>query len=165
LLYLLDADIIISGDREPYPLGRFPIFWEWLLHMGKHGIVKIPIEQYEEVIQGRGPIVDWCKASATRSALICSEEASPELVARVTRDGYAADLTEDEVDQIGRDPFLISYGVVAPGERTVVTFEKSRPKSLRANRKIPDVCATLGVPCRTLYQMIEELGFTTGWQP
>jgi hypothetical protein len=165
LLYLLDADTIITGDRDAYPLRRFPIFWEWLLYVGSEGMIKIPIEQYEEITNGKGPIVDWCNDSATRAALVFAEEASRELVARVAREGYAADLTEDEVEQIGRDPFLISYGAAAMGLRTVVTFETSRPAARRANRKVPDVCATLGVPCCTLFQMIKDLDFTTDWKP
>jgi hypothetical protein len=133
--------------------------------MGSDGAVKIPLEQYEEITNGKGPIVEWCKDSATRAALVFAEEASQELVARVTREGYADDLTEDEVEQIGRDSFLISYGAAAPELRTVVTFERSRPGARRANRKVPDVCATFGVPCRSLFQMIKDLDFTTEWKP
>jgi hypothetical protein len=133
--------------------------------MASNGTVKIPVEQYEEITNGRGPIVDWCKDSATRAALVLAEEASQELVAHVTREGYANDLTEDEVEQIGRDSFLISYGAAAAGLRTVVTFERSRPGAQRANRKVPDVCATFGVPCCSLYQMIKDLDFTTDWKP
>lgn len=165
MLYLLDADSIITGDRDAYPLDRFPIFWDWLRYIGSSGKVKIPIEQLEEIVNGRGPIVDWCKSAPNREALVLREDASPELVARVTREGYAPDLTEDEVEQIGRDPFLISYGLVAVGARTVVTFETSSPAKRRAKRKVPDVCADFGVPCRTLYQMIKELDFSTNWRP
>lgn len=165
MLYLLDADSIITADRDAYPLRQFPIFWDWLLHMALGGVIKIPVEQYEEITNGRGPIVDWCKDPATREALMLKEDAIPELVARVTRDGYATDLTEDEVEQIGRDPFLISYGVVEVWKRTVVTFEVSKPSKRRANKKIPDVCAIFGVPCCNLYQMIKNLAFTTDWRP
>lgn len=164
MLYLLDADAIITGDRDAYPLDRFPIFWEWLFYMAAEGTVKIPIEQYEEITNGKGPIVDWCKRPDVRAALLLDEQATQALVSRVTQE-YATDLNEDEIEQIGRDPFLVAYGLVALGSRTVVTFERSAPGKQRANRKVPDVCAGLGVPCCTLYNMIRDLDFTTNWQP
>lgn len=54
LLYLLDADTLITGERESYPLRRFPVFWDWLRHQGCLGNVKVPIEQFEEVVAGSG---------------------------------------------------------------------------------------------------------------
>ncbi len=81
------------------------MFWEWLLDMASNGTVKIPVEQYEEITNGKGPIVDWCKDGATRAALVLAEEASQKIVARVTREGYANDLTEDEVEQISQTRF------------------------------------------------------------
>ncbi len=164
MLYLLDADSIITGDKNAYPFGRFRIFWEWLAHMGSIGSVKIPAEQYEEVISGRGEIVDWLKLPETRTALLLQEEAIPRIVADVTLRGYG-DLNEDEIEQVGRDPFLISYAVVDPNGRTVVSFETSAPSKQRANRKIPDVCRMFGVACVTLFEMVSALDFTTEWRP
>jgi hypothetical protein len=164
VLYLLDADSIITGDRLAYPLRRFPVFWEWLYVMGVNGHVKIPLEQYQEIVAGRGDIVSWIRDPRIRDALLLTDEAVPELVTRVTLNGYG-ELDEDEVEQVGRDPFLISYALSDPRNRTVVTFETSAPGKTRANRKIPDVCTSLGVPCCTLYTMMEALDFTTTWQP
>jgi hypothetical protein len=164
LLYLLDADTLITGDHLAYPLRRFPIFWEWLRHQGSLGSVKIPTEQYEEITGGRGELVDWLRVDEHRVALLLAEEADLNTVARVTLDGYG-DLNENEIEQVGRDPFLISYGLVDLGERTVVSFEVSAPAKLRANRKVPDVCRHFGVPCCNLYELIRALDFTTDWRP
>jgi hypothetical protein len=164
-LYLLDADTIITADRDAYPLDRFPVFWEWLIFKGQNAEVKMPLEQYEEVVLGRGQIVDWLKRQDVREALLLGEEAQPTLVDEVTQVGYAPDLNEDEVEQIGQDPFLIAYAYKAESPRTVVTFETSAPSKLRANRKIPDVCRSLGVPCVNLYSMIKTLDFSTTWTP
>jgi len=49
------------------------------------------------------------------------------LVSKVTDEGYAPDLTDDEVEKIGRDPFLIAYALAAVGERCIVTTEVSKP--------------------------------------
>ena len=49
MIYLLDANVLIDANRDYYPFGRVPEFWEWLAHVGESGHVKIPIEVYEEV--------------------------------------------------------------------------------------------------------------------
>jgi hypothetical protein len=165
VLYLLDADSLIRADSTYYALKRFPVFWDWLRHNGSAGNVKVPIEQYEEVVTGKGGLVTWLREENTKSALLFDEEAEPALVAEVTANGYAADLDDAELEKIGRDPFLIAYGYAAIGERCVVTLEVSAPSKQRANRKVPDVCAMLGVPCTTLFGMIDALDFTTDWKP
>jgi hypothetical protein len=165
VIYLLDADTLISADHTYYPLGRFPVFWRWLRHQGTREIIKIPTEPYEEVIAGRGELVDWLKEKENKEALLLDEESNQEFVAKVTNEGYAPDLNEAELETIGRDPFLIAYGLVAPNNRCVVSFEVSAPKKQRANRKVLDVCATFNIRCVNLFAVIKELDFTTNWKP
>jgi len=142
LLYLLDADTLITGERLSYRLHRFPTFWEWLRHQGRLGNVKVPLEQFEEVVAGRGDLVDWLNEDETKEALLFDEEAEPALVGRATLEGYG-NLDENGIAQVGRDPFLVAYGLAAVGQRTVVTFEVSAPAKRGANRKLPDVCRDL----------------------
>jgi hypothetical protein len=144
---------------------RFPVFWEWLLHNGNIGNVKVPQEQYEEVVVGNGDIVDWLKDEDVKSAMLLSEEAEPSIVANVIDIGYAPNLNESELLIVGRDPFLIAYGVADASNRCVVSFEVSAPSKQRANRKVPDVCAQFGVQCRTLFDVIDALDFSTDWTP
>ena len=54
-------------------------------------------------------------------------------------EGYAVDLDDEEIEIVGRDPFLIAYGLLDPEESCVVTAELSKPARARANRHIPDV--------------------------
>ncbi len=86
------------------------------------------------------------------------------LVARVTESGYAPDLSDEEVERVGRDPFLIAHALRVPAQRTVVTTEVSKPTKRRANRHIPDVCRDLGVRCCNTFEFIKALDFTTGWR-
>lgn len=165
MIYLFDADTLIRADRTYYPRKRFPIFWLWLEFKGTEGVIKIPFEQYEEITTGNGELVDWLKATETKEALLFVEEADPTVVTNVTENGYADDLDDREQELIGRDPFLISYGLVDPNGRRVVSFENSAPSKQRANRKVPDVCAQFGLSCITLFDVIEELDFTTDWKP
>jgi len=165
MLYLLDADTLIRGDREFYPLRRFPVFWRWLLHQGETGQPKIPIEQYEEITVGNGELVDWLREPEVKNALVLNEEADPDVIAVVLAMGYGNNLNEDEVELLGRDPFLISYALSDPPNRTIVTFEVSAPNQRRGKRKIPDGCAPFGIQCCNLTGLIHALDFTTDWHP
>ncbi len=165
MLYLLDADTLIRADRTYYPLKRFPVFWGWLLYHAGAGVIKIPQEQYDEVVAGRGDVVDWLCEKAKKDSLILPGAADPQLVTKVTEEGYAPDLNDAELVTVGLDPFLIAYALVSIEDRTIVSFETSSPAKQRANKKVPDVCAKLGVKCITLFELIEALDFTTNWTP
>ena len=145
MLHLLDANVLIDANRDYYPTNRVPEFWNWLVHLGKAELVKIPQEIYEEFKDATGDLGKWARTHATESALLITEDVDPSLVARVVDEGYAADLTDDEVEKIGRDPFLIAHALFLPSERRVVTTEVSSPRKRRANRKLPDVCNDLGI--------------------
>ena len=93
------------------------------------------------------------------------EQVDELLLDKVIGEGYAADLTEDEILQIGRDPFLIAYALSYPNARCVVTTEVSKPTRVRQNRHTPDVCRSLGVKCHNTFEMAKSLGFKTGWKP
>ena len=163
MIYLLDADTLIRAASTFYRINRVPQFWEWLQHQGTFGNIKIPSEQFEEITAGKGQLVDWLKDEMVKEALEFDEEADPSLVAEVTQLGYG-DLDENDIEKVGRDPFLISYGLAAAENRCVVTFENSAPSKVGKNRKIPDVCKDLGVDCQTLFHVIEALDFTTDWK-
>ena len=161
MLYLLDANVLIDASRDYYPLGRVPEFWDWLIDRATKQQVKIPLEMYEEILAGRDDdLTRWLKDN--RDALLLDENVDATLVARVMDRGYAPDLTDEEVERVGRDPFLIAYAFRNPAQRTVVTTEVSKPKKQRANRHIPDVCDDLHVLNCNTYQFIEALDFTTG---
>jgi hypothetical protein len=170
VLYLIDASVLITAKNTYYPLDRVPEFWSWLRHTGTQGHVKIPLEIWEEIEDGpkdeeKDALLAWLQEDDCKDALLLSEEADIDLIRRVTEEGYAADLTDDEIEQMGRDPFLIAYALAAPAERCVVTTEVSRPSRRRQNRHIPDVCRTMGVSCFDTFQLIRVLGFSTSWQP
>jgi hypothetical protein len=48
-----------------------------------------------------------------------------------------AECRDDEVEKVGRDPFLIAYALADLAVRTVVTTEVSRPSGQRANDSWP----------------------------
>ena len=83
-----------------------------------------------------------------------------DLVNFVLTDGYGENLTDSDLEKIGRDPFLIAYALAAE-DRVVVTKETPRPSAQRANRKIPDVCDTFGISWMTDFELYRMLAFST----
>ena len=169
MLYLIDANVLITAHNLYYPVNGVPEFWAWLSFRAAAGDIKMPLEIYEEVKDGgtdeeRDLLFGWVSEEVNKAALILEEEVDPDLVSRVVDAGYARDLNDLEIEQIGRDPFLIAYALAAPAERCVVTTEVSAPRKQRQNRKIPDVCASLGASCCDTFTMLRALGFTTGWR-
>ncbi len=167
MLYLLDSNVLVDADRDYYPIDRVPEFWEWLVAMGEMGRVKVPQEMYEEIVlpapTSPDALVEWLIAS--RDLLVLDESVEVELVSKVASQGYARDLTDDEVVKVGRDPFLVAYALAdEQRRRTVVTNEVSKPSQKRANRHLPDVCEDLNLPCINIFEFIRNLDFRTDWR-
>lgn len=160
--YLLDANVLIDADRDYYPLDRVPEFWGWLLYQADEGTIKVPSEMYDDVVRGRGQLVDWLKDN--KATLVLNDEADPAIVQQVVSEGYAPDLTEDEVEGIGSDPFIVAYALGFDSEVTLVTTEVSKPSRERSNRHLPDVCADFDVLCINTFALVQALDFSTDWE-
>lgn len=163
MLYLLDANVLITANNSYYSIDRVPEFWDWLIHIGTQESAKLPVEIFEEINDGKDSLSVWIKDAEKKDALLFTEEVDAAIVATVLNEGYANDLSDDEVEQLRRDPFLIAYALVAPDERCVVTTEVSKPTRKRANRHIPDVCSTMGVKCIDSFAFFRVLDFSTSW--
>jgi hypothetical protein len=166
MLYLLDANVLITANSSYYPIDQIPEFWSWMHHQAASNQVKIPREIMEEIKAGRKDddlLLDWLSGADIAAALLFDEVVDATLVQYVVTNGYAPDLHDDEVEKIGRDPFLIAYALADSANRTVVTTEVSRPSTQRANRKVPDVCQSIGVASCGPFALNRALGFRTGW--
>ena len=161
MMYLLDANVLIDANRDYYPLARVPQFWEWLQHAAAAGSLKVPVEIYDEITAGSGDLVDWLKQREIKRGLVFNENAEPRLVEQVVSTGYAPDLSDLELNKVGRDPFLIAYALAKRDERWVITNEAPKPTKQRANRHIPDVCKTVHVECDNTFFLIRMLDFHT----
>jgi hypothetical protein len=158
-LHLLDANALIDAHQDYYPIDRIPGFWTWLVEMGTTGAIKIPAEIYDEVAPFRGMLPEWLRQDDVRAALVLQETANMTLVRRVLDIGYAPDLDDVELEEIGKDPFLVAAALSGSG-RFVVTREVSKRTQTRAKRKIPDVCEALGVPSMTDFALYRKLAFS-----
>jgi hypothetical protein len=77
MLYLLDANVLITASRLYYPIDQVPEFWSWLQHQAACGFAKIPLEVMEEIRAGRRDndlLMDWISQDENAGALL-SEEA------------------------------------------------------------------------------------------
>lgn len=168
MLYLLDANVLITAHNTYYPINRVPEFWAWLLHHAEQGRVRMPLEIFEEVREGTGDaekdlLFGWLKEPDVKRTLLLEEEVSADVVQLVIDEGYSPDLNDVELEKVGRDPFLVAYALAAPDGRSVVSNETSSPSRIRANRKLPDVCRAMGATCCNTFALVRALDFTTAW--
>jgi len=166
MLYLIDANVIIKAKDNYYEVHRVPEFWEWLVHHGEAGNVKVPLEIWDEVNSGPDnddPFYKWRRDRSIKEALVLEEDIDVALMQHVLASGYGADLTDDELEYIGKDPFLVAYALNGQ-QRCAVTEEQSRPSAQRKKRKIPDVCNDLGITPLDTFALIRKLNFSTSWK-
>ncbi len=172
MLYLFDANVLITANNTYYAIDQVGEYWEWLEHQGEIGKIKLPTEIMDEILAGQNNqkgkknedlLLTWIRQPHIKKALLLDEEVNSELVVKVTEDGYAPDLTDTELEVVGRDPFLVAYAMVEK-DRCVVTTEVSAPSKKRQNRRLPDVCGTFGVDCHVPFKVNRDLGFKTNWK-
>lgn len=159
MLYLIDANVLITANAHYYPIDRIVPFWDWLYQQAMDGHVKMPFEIYNEVAIAQGALTDWITDADVKKALVLDEEVDNDLFNTVLDEGYAPDLTDHEMDEIGNDPFLAAYALENKAARTVVTKEVSRPRANRAKRKVPNICDAMGVFCIDDFQLYRLLDF------
>jgi hypothetical protein len=162
MLYLLDANVLISAHELHYPLQRIPQFWSWLLTMAEAGTIKMPYEIYNEIAISNGELKEWITTPDHSKKLKLSAHVDPAVLQKVIEDGYAPDLNESDLEQIGQDPFLVAYAIPYGTSVTVVTREVSKPSKKRQNRKVPDVCKQFAVDCISDFELFRELDFKIG---
>lgn len=80
VLYLLDANTLIDANRDYYGIGQVDEYWEWLVHFGQQGRIKIPVEIYDELKAGSDALAAWAKQVETETALKFAEEVDIDLV-------------------------------------------------------------------------------------
>ena len=142
-------------------MDRVPEFWKWLLHMGEIDRIKMPLEIHEEVGRGTDVLSRWIRQPDNKRRLILNRSADRYLVNRAVTEGYAHDLSDEEIEKIGRDPFLVAYALRDAASHCIVTAEISQPKKERANRKLPDVAAHFGIRTCDTFALVQKLDFKT----
>lgn len=86
-------------------------------------------------------------------------------MSKAVSEGYAPDLTDDEILKLGRDPFLLAYALASPSSHCIVTTEVSKPSKRRGNRRLPDVVRDFGIESCNTFEFTRRLDFRTNWRP
>ncbi|MGW8279731.1 DUF4411 family protein [Sphingomonas aurantiaca] len=161
MLYLLDANALISAHRTWYGMKRVPEFWSWLRYHGGLNALKMPAEIYAEVETGKDELATWMKDASSRKALLLNETSDPQKVQAVLA-RYGSQLNESDLITIGQDPFLIA-AALGHTDRCVVTAEVSKAKRTGPRRHVPDVCDDCNVQWMHPVTFIQTLDFSTDW--
>jgi hypothetical protein len=83
VLYLLDANVLITANGSYYPLDQIPEFWSWVHYQATSSRMKIPREIMEEIKAGRkddDPLLDWICTAEIEAALLLDETVEVALV-------------------------------------------------------------------------------------
>lgn len=171
MLYLFDANVLITLNNTYYAIDQVPEYWDWVRYQAEVGGIKIPVEIMSEILAGKDSrkakddrLLQWIVQSEIQKVLVLDEIVNDAFVRQILEDGYGPKVTDTELEVIGRDPFLVAYGLADRGNRCVVTTEVSAPSKQRQNRQLPNVCEQFGVPWCPPHVGNRALGFTTGWK-
>jgi hypothetical protein len=162
MIYLLDANVLITAASSFYKFSRVPEYWQWIRHHAERGNLKMPAEIHAEIAKGNDELAKWVREKRCKEALLLNESADPVVFRHVLDTSYGPSLTDVELIRIGRDPFLVTYGL-GNAHRCVVTSEVSKSGKQRANTKLPDACAKVGVSCISAAKFLDDLDFRTDW--
>lgn len=125
MLYLLDANVLITAHNTYYSIEQVPEFWDWLRHQGESGHLKMPLEIIEEVKAGKDddPLLDWIKDEVNFNALKLDEAVDSAILQRVVRSRlgankpHVAKLSAELSENIGK--LEATYDPMARRETTV----------------------------------------------
>ena len=144
MMYVLDSTFFIDIKNYDMPLETDPAFWDWLLMLAEAKTVAIPEQVYEELTAGNDKLAAWMRAH--KNAFV-DQYAALAQIRRVMDEGYGL-LDEVTIETLWADPWVIAHALAVGG--TVVTSEKPGNQTAPRKKKIPSVCAALGVPCCTI---------------
>lgn len=171
MLYLFDANVLITLNNTYYAIDVVPEYWDWVQHQAETGNIKIPIEIMNEIVAGKDSqkakddrLLRWIMQAEIQKALVLDENVTDAFVRKVLEEGYGPNVTDTELEVIGRDPFLVAYGMADQLNRCIVTTEASAPSRQRQNRQLPNVCEQFGISWCPPHVGNRALGFTTGWK-
>jgi len=171
VLYLFDANVLITLNNTYYAIDQVPEYWDWVQDQAAKGNIKIAVEIMNEMLAGKNSqkgkedrLMKWILQTEIQKCLVLDEKVSGDFVEQVIERGYGPKVTDIELEVIGRDPFLVAYGIADKGNRCIVTTEVSVPSRKRQNRKLPNVCDQFGIPWCAPHVANRSLGFKTGWK-
>lgn len=153
-MYLLDSDVFIQAKNFHYGFDICPGFWTWLDDAHRRGVLASVGAVAAELRAHGDDLAKWAKAH--KEIFIAEDGAAANAMVEVAKSVQNPRFSPAHRNNFlaKADPLLIACAR-AHGH-TVVTNEKRAPDSKKP--KIPDVCALLNVPTKTIFDVIREDG-------
>lgn len=157
-VYCIDTSSLMQLARQ-YPRQRFLGVWKKIENLIQAERLIAPREVLKEILRGDDELARWAKRHLRMFRPLDAEQtrAAAEVLA------YCESLIDPLADRPQADPFLIALARVGDdprgrslfrAKRIVVTEEgRNHPK------KIPQVCAHLGVDCIRLLDLFDREGW------
>ena len=153
MAYLIDSSVFIQAKNLHYGFDFCPAFWDWIVR--EYAAAKVlSIEHVSDELQaGQDELSTW--ASQLNAGFFVAPDAA--ILASAAR--VSTWVTQQGYEPAAMNTFLqvADYWLVATalaGGPTVVTHEV--PAASVKKIKIPNVCAGVGVPFMTPYQMLRR---------
>lgn len=148
--YSVDTSALVDAWVRYYPPDVFDTLWKRLDGLAVQGHLHAIDEVRRELEKKDDELYKWVSA---RSTMIVTLDEELQKVGGTIINRFPSLTKTSSVMRGSADPFVIALAQAR--NLTVVTAEKSKPSKPR----IPDVCATLDVPCITLVEMFRKEGW------
>lgn len=151
--YCLDTNILIEAWNKHYSMELCPDYWAILDKLAKEGKVFCTGEVKKEIEKMDDSLKEWIKDKA-----YLFKEPDEE-VAKILKTIFQNKSNERLVDSLRfrsmADPWVIAHAIA---EKAVVVTKEGFETSKTKRIKIPNVCASMNVPCIDEFQFLQEIG-------
>lgn len=152
MIYLIDANILISAHRTTHPLDIHPTFWNKLkIILNRDDVLSID-KVKDEIFYFEDKLSIWCKENINKKFWSSTYDSINEY-GQIQSWAHSNDYKENALREFANlknaDPFLVSYSLhqknIKDQDVTIVTLEESAPES-KKNIKLPEVCNQFNIP-------------------
>ena len=152
----MDSDALIHAFRYDFPPDNDPgDFWRWIEEIDDEHEIVICDKVLDEIKKGNDDLYQFLSVlKGFRRETVAS--ALPHLTDVMAAYGEMDDVDLETIDKTA-DPYLVAHAIALGA--TIVTNEVSRPAATAVrNKKIPDICTTLGVSCIRYPRFLWNMG-------
>ncbi|MDR2791006.1 MAG: DUF4411 family protein [Campylobacteraceae bacterium] len=161
MIYLIDANIIITPENDYYCHTFHPGFWDFLQKYIQTGEIIIIKNVYDELVKGRDDYIsNYLKGLKNQGILEVKECGDTETqenfveISSLVQENNIYSIANKEFFLSGADPWLIAKAKTL--NATVVTFEIIVDETSKVI-KIPNICNKVNVNYINLKTLMEKL--------
>ena len=156
--YVLDADVLMTANRNYYAPDICPSFWQRLIQAHQEGHLVSIDRVRDEILNGNDSLVKWAKEEATDIFAPSTELIVADIFSRISdwvqQNNQFTDAAKEEF--LGAaDGWLAAYA--RANNATVVTLE-TFDANIRRRVKLPNVCRRFGVEYINTFEMLRRIG-------